>query len=300
MIKNRSFRSRLNEFTDFAFVIPTLLFVAIFQVYPVIYNILLSFRGITMQNFRSGGDFVGLQNYAAILSDPDFTTALLTSLIFTISCMTGDLIIGFSLALLFKRKFPLAGVLRGMFLIVWMLPAVVSGTLMRWILAPDTGILNYALKTLGFIQDNIAFLSTESTALPSVIGSNIWCGTPFYFIMLLSGLTSLPDECYEAAKIDGASPFQAFRCITLPLMKPKILVLLMLGFMYSFKVFDLLYVMTGGGPIRATTVAPIYIFEKSFMQFKFGIGGAASCVMLLVISVLAVFYLIQMRKEENL
>ncbi|WP_052111107.1 carbohydrate ABC transporter permease [Pontibacillus yanchengensis] len=291
-------KKKMNWITDHLFLFPTILFFLIFILYPILYNIMLSFKKMDVSNFMTGGVWAGLANYQAIFSDPLLYKALLNSFIFTFACIVIEFIIGFALALLFRQKFPGVNFMRGLILVVWMLPSVVVGVLYKWIMAGDSGVLNFVLTQVGLIEENILWVSSEQFALIAVTAANIWHGIPFYMIILLGGLSTLPRDLYEAAKIDGANGWKSFLKITLPLMKPTVLVLLMLGLINSFKVFDLIYVMTGGGPLDATTVIPYYAYKLSFLQFNFGEGGAVSGIMLILVIILAIVYLKLMQKEE--
>ncbi|MBM7570154.1 carbohydrate ABC transporter permease [Aquibacillus albus] len=297
-VKNKKFKKKIDLFTDHLFIVPSLLFFLIFLFYPIVYNILISFKEMDVSNFMDGGTWAGFVNYKAILTEPLLYKSLLNSAIFTLSCIIVEFILGFSLALLFIQKFPGVNFMRGMILVVWMLPSVVVGTLYKWIMAGDSGVLNFLLEKMGIISEGILWVSSEKFAMFSVIVANIWHGTPFYMIILLGGLSTLPRELFEAARIDGANAWKSFLTITLPLMKPTIFVLIMLGLINSFKVFDLIYVMTSGGPLDATTVIPYYAYELSFLQFNFGQGGAVSGIMLFLVIILAIVYLREMRKEE--
>src|SRR5688500_1440571 len=155
-----------------------------------------------------------------------------------------------------------------------MLPTVVSGSLFRWMLDGDFGVVNYALRELSLIDSNRYWLIDPDTALAGTILANIWVGIPFNMVLLLAGLQNIPVTLYEAASVDGANAWQRFRSLTLPLMRPVALSVLLLGIIYTFKVFDLVYVMTGGGPVDATNVLPIQTYKLSFTFFRFGEGAA--------------------------
>jgi multiple sugar transport system permease protein len=179
-----------------------------------------------------------------------------------------------------------------------MLPTVVSGSVFRWMFDGSIGIINYALQTLGLLDKPRFWLTDPNTALIGTIIANIWVGIPFNMILLLPGLQSISVSLYEAAAIDGANERQSFRHVTLPLMRPVILSVLLLGIIYTFKVFDIIYVMTGGGPVDATTTVPIYIYQLAFSFFRFGDGSAAAVLLLLLLSIVAVFYLWLSQREE--
>lgn len=284
---------------DYLFLLPALLFVAATMLYPVYANLRMSLYDVTVMTFLSGAaPFVGLANYQSLASDPAFRHAVALSLLFTAGSLVFQFTIGFALALFFNRPFPGNGVLRALLLLAWLLPAVVSGSLFRWMLDGDFGVLNFALLQLGLIDDGRYWLIDPGTALAGTILANVWVGIPFNMALLLAGLQGIPNVLYEAARVDGASSWQQFRSLTLPLMRPVALSVLLLGLIYTFKVFDLVYVMTKGGPVDATTTLPIYTYKLTFEFFRFGHGATAATLLLLALVVVALLYLWASRREE--
>jgi multiple sugar transport system permease protein len=289
-----------NSITDYLFVVPTLVFIIGFMIYPVIYNMSLSMTDLNVMNFRSGGSWVGVENYRALLSDATFRAAFGNTLVFVLACLACQFTIGFALAILFNNKFPGSNTMRAILMISWMLPKVVVGTLFQWILNGDFGLLNQLLKSLGLISKNILWLSNPDLALWGVILANVWIGIPFNMIILIGGLQTLSEEIFEAARIDGAGAWDTFTRITLPLMRPTIMILLILGFIYTSKVFDLIHVMTQGGPLNSTQILPYYSYILSFQQLNFGKGSAVSGVIFLFLIIVSVAYLRESQKEEVL
>ena len=285
--------------TDYLFLLPALIFVATTMLYPVYSNLRMSLYDVSMMTFMSGNSpFVGLANYQALVSDPAFRNALVLSLLFTAGSLAFQFTIGFALALFFNRPFPGNGLLRALLLLAWLLPAVVSGSLFRWMLDGDYGVLNFALVQLGLLDDGRYWLIDPGTALAGTILANVWVGVPFNMALLLAGLQGIPAVLYEAARVDGASSAQQFRSLTLPLMRPVALSVLLLGLIYTFKVFDLIYVMTKGGPVDATTTLPIYTYKLTFEFFRFGHGATAATILLLGLVLVALLYLWASRQEE--
>lgn len=284
---------------DWAFLLPAVLFIALTMLYPVASNLRMSLYDVNVMTFlRGGAPFVGLDNYRTLLADPGFRHALGLSLIFTGGSLVFQFLIGFALALFFNRPFPGNGVLRALMLLAWLLPTVVSGSLFRWMLDGDFGVINWALVSLGLLDDGRYWLIDPGTALAGTILANVWVGIPFNMALLLAGLQGISPTLYEAASVDGATGWQRFRSITLPLMRPVSLGVLLLGLIYTFKVFDLIYVMTKGGPVDATTVLPIYTYLLTFNFFRFGEGAAAATVLLVGLVGVAVLYLWASRREE--
>jgi multiple sugar transport system permease protein len=290
---------KLRTLSRYLFVAPALAYIALTMLYPVVSNLRMSLYDVDVSTFLSNtAPFVGLGNYIKVISDPAFQNAMVLSVLFTVGSLLFQFVIGFALALFFNRSFPGNGLLRALLLLGWMLPTVVSGSIFRWMLDGSFGIFNFILQDLGLLSGPRFWLTDPNTALLGTIIANIWVGVPFNMILLLPGLQSISLSLYEAASIDGATSWQSFRHITLPLMRPVALSVLLLGIIYTFKVFDLVYVMTGGGPVDATTVLPIYVYNLSFSFFRFGDGSAAAMLLLLVLSIVAIGYLWLSQHEE--
>ncbi len=296
---SKGFRNIVTNSIDYTFLLPAALFLSAFLVYPITYNIYLSFRDVNIGNLIHGEQpFVGLENYVTVLNDPLFSTALKNSIIFTAATIIFSTAIGFAFALFFNRSFPGNRWMRSILLIAWMTPIIIVGTIFQWMLSGDNGIINALLMKVGILSEPVYWLTEKETALGSIIATNIWISIPFSMVILLSGLQGLPGSVYEAAKIDGANRFQQFVYITLPLMRPTVLILLMLGVIFTFKVFDLIYIMTAGGPANATQVIPFLAYELSFTMYRFGEGAALSNISFLIIAVIALLYLYLIRKED--
>ncbi len=297
--RGRKLSTRYRSLSRYWFVAPALAFISLTMIYPIVSNLRMSVYDVNVSTFLSdSAPFVGLGNYIRVLTDPAFQRAFSHSIVFTVGSLFFQFVIGFALALLFNRRFPGNGLLRALLLLGWMLPTVVSGSIFRWMFDGSIGIINYAMQSLGLLDSPRFWLTDPNTALIGTIIANIWVGIPFNMILLLPGLQSISLSLYEAASIDGASGRQSFRHVTLPLMRPVILSVLLLGIIYTFKVFDIIYVMTGGGPVDATTTLPLYVYQLAFSFFRFGDGSAAAILLLLVLSVVAVIYLRLSQREE--
>ncbi|BCB75260.1 sugar ABC transporter permease [Phytohabitans flavus] len=283
----------------YAFPAPALIYLLVFMVYPILYTFYLSFRGANAVNFLSGtAPFVGLDNYRAVLSSPTFVRTLVITLTFTICSLAFQHVIGFALALFFNREFPFVRLFRALLLLGWMLPAVVNASLWRWMFSGSFGVVNSLLETVGLGGLQHDWLTDPNTALGAVIVADVWVGIPFHMLLLHAGLQSLPGSVYEAARIDGASAWRQFTSITVPLMRPIMFTALLLGFVQTFKSFDIIYVMTGGGPAGATTVLPVSVYNLSFDYFQFGQGAAAANILLVIPLLLSIVYLWNRRRED--
>lgn len=188
--------------------------------------------------------------------------------------------------------------MRAILVLGWLLPIVVSASIWRWMLDGSYGVINFLLRGLGLLQGQLFWLTEPDTALIGVIIANIWIGIPFNMILLLAGLQGISLSLYEAARVDGANAWQRFIHITVPQMRPVALTVLLLGFVYTFKVFDLIYVMTRGGPVDATTTLPLFAYDLTFEFFRFGDGATAAAVLLLISLGLSTVYLWLIRREE--
>ena len=290
---------QLRKRTNYLFIVPMLVFIIVMLGYPIFVNIQMSFYDVTVTTFRSGdAAFVGLNNYRTLLQDPAFLKSVALSLGFTSMSIMLQFTIGFALALFFNRPFPGNGILRAILLLAWLLPAVVVGNVFRWIFDGDYGVFNYLLQSIGLMQEKHYWLLDTKTALLCTILANAWVGIPFNMMLLLAGLQNIPTTLYEAASIDGANAVDRFFYITLPMMRPVALGILLLTFIYTFKVFDLIYVMTDGGPVDSTTVLPLQIHRLTFDFFRFAHGAAAATLLLLGLFCLALGYSRLIQREE--
>jgi multiple sugar transport system permease protein len=282
----------------YLFVVPMLLYTLALTVYPILVNLQMSVFNVDVMTFmRGGAAFVWFDNYVKLLGDSAFRKATLLSFVFTGISIALQFTFGFALALFFAKPFPGNGTLRAFLLLAWLLPSVVVGNIFRWMLDGDYGPLNYALGAIGLLHDKQYWLLEPSTALAGVILANAWVGIPFNMMLLLAGLQNISPALYEAASIDGAGPVQRFWAITLPQMRPVALGVLLLSFIYTFKVFDLVYIMTKGGPVDATNTLPIYTFKLTFDFFRFGDGAASSTLLLLGLLLVALGYSRLIRDE---
>ena len=283
------------------FILPAFLYMLVFVGYPIISNIILSLQNVTVKNLVNGTkEFVGFANYAALFSDEVFLKAVKNTLVFTVGCLVFQFVIGFALAVFFNKKFTFAKPVRGLLMMPWMIPMTITALIFKFMFATDVGILNYILRSLGIISENIEWLTNPHTAMIAVVVANIWIGIPFNTILISTGLTTIPQELYESASIDGTNGRQKFVRITLPLLRPTIESVLVLGFIYTFKVYDLVYVMTEGGPVNATHLLSTYSYKLSFDMFQYSKGSAVANVLFVILLLVGVLYLkITMQGEED-
>ncbi|WP_239616415.1 carbohydrate ABC transporter permease [Cohnella mopanensis] len=284
----------------YLFVLPALLYMIFFVGYPIIDNIRLSLFDVNVMNLTKGHQsFVGLDNYIELFKEGTLQKVLKNTLIFTISCLVLQFIIGLAFAMLFNLQFRTAQRLRGLVMISWLLPATITAMMFKFMFSSG-GIINDLLLKLHLISSPIEWLVNSGTAMFTIILANTWIGIPFNMMLLTAGLTTIPKDVYESAAIDGATAVKRFFKITLPLLKPAIMSLLVLGFIYTFKVFDLVLIITNGGPVNATQMMSTYAYKLSFDQFQYSQGAAISNVMFVLLLIIGVIYLRLLKKEEQL
>jgi multiple sugar transport system permease protein len=254
-------------------------------IYPLGYALWLSFHQWTLRTFRQGVPFVGFQNYIDIFSNPDFLNSLKITFTFVFCAISIEFVLGMGLALLLNHDLKGKNFYRAMILLPMMCTNVVIGLTWRLLLNYQYGLVNYYIGRVGIPP--VEWLSSPQVAMASVVLVDVWNTTSFVALMLLAGLQSLPEEPFEAAKIDGASGWQTFFYLTLPLLRPFILVALLWRFIDTFRIFDVIYLLTAGGPARVTETVSIYVYRYGFQSFNLGIAAASSFTMLLIMLVIA-------------
>jgi multiple sugar transport system permease protein len=282
------------------FVVPAALTIVALFGYPVVKNLIMSFQNYTLRTFFTGkAPWVGLQNYASVVSDDVFSKALANTALFTIGSLIGQFVIGMLLALFFHKNFPLNGMLRALFLLPWLIPIIAGTAAWRAILEQDSGILNLTLERIGILDTPIPWLNSPDVALIAVILVNIWLGIPFNLTLLYSGLQDIPGELYEAGALDGATGWKAFWHITWPNLRAVVSITLMLGIILTLKVLDVILGLTQGGPANATQTIATQSYQRSFVEFKFGQGAALSNILILISLVFAIIYLRANRRQVD-
>lgn len=295
-------KKRSAAFLGIAFSLPALIYMMIFIGYPIVQNIILSFKNVDVYTFArpEAQSFAGFRNYIELFTGANsiLPKAILNTVIFTVCSIFFQFIIGFGLALLFNKKFPGCSFFRGVIMISWLLPVTVAGLLFKFMFQLNGGIINQFLVSLNLLKTPIEWLLSGDTAMTAIIIANIWIGIPFNMMLILTGLTTVPNEIYESAGLDGANKLQTLFQITIPMIKPAIMSVLTLGFVYTFKVFDLVWVMTKGGPVNATELVSTYAYRLSFEEFKFSSGAAAANVLFLILLIVGFFYIRTISDEE--
>jgi multiple sugar transport system permease protein len=280
-----------------AYLAPAVMFLIAFYAYPLYRNLDLSLRNYTVRSFVQGGaPFTGLDNYRKVLGDPQFGPALTHTAVFTVVSIAFQFIIGMALAVFFSQHFRLSATLRALFLVPWLLPLIVSSSTWSWMLNSDAGVVNAALLWLGV--DPVHWLTAPGWSLLSVIIANIWIGIPFNLVLLYSGLQAISPDIHEAAALDGATGWQRFWRITVPLLRPVSAITLLLGLVYTLKVFDVIWIMTRGGPAESSTTLATWSYRLGFGNLLPAFGPGAAVGNLLIVLALA-FGLVYIRAQRR-
>jgi multiple sugar transport system permease protein len=280
--------------SPYLFILPFVLFCLALLLYPVVYSLTLSFRQATVDTFVSGDmPFNGLTQYQAAVTDPVFWRAVINTVLFAFFSILFQFTIGFLLALLFQVDFPLKNFCLAVLLIPWVSPVLTAANIFKG-LFNEIGPVNQILHLIG--AGSFPWLADPRFAFPATIVANIWIGFPFNFILLYAGMRSIPVEVYEAAKIDGARFWKRVVFITLPLLKPVSVAVLTLGTIYTVKVFDLVFIMTGGGPANGTQLLSTYAYQVGFSILNFGEAAAIATLMVLLVLLLNLVQLLLQRK----
>jgi multiple sugar transport system permease protein len=262
---------------------PTALFALAVTVFPLGYAAFAS-----IQAFRFGRPvaLIGLLNYQNLLADANFRGSVATTLIYTVAATAIEFVLGMALALLLKDDLPLQGIIRSTLIIPMIVAPVVVGIVWRLLYSSDVGLVGYVTQLI--TGEPISLLSSPALALPALILVDIWVWTPFMFLILLAGIQSLPQEPFEAARVDGASAWGSFRLLMLPMLRPVIMVAVLIRAMDAFTVFDQVYVLTQGGPGTATEVATLMVYKTAFRFSQIGYGAAMAIALLALVMALSV------------
>lgn len=274
-------------------VAPALVVLLALSIYPLLYSITIS-----LQQETASGIVWTLGHFRRLASDNFFRTAMVHTFVYAIAALTCEFLLGLGLALLLNQQMRGRGLFRASLLVPMMLPTVVVGVVWRLMLNPNFGAINGTLKQLGVNTESLTWTASPGLAFLAVVAVDVWQWTPFVFLVLLAGLQAIPQEPYEAALIDGSSRWQTFRHVTLPLLKPAILIVLLLRTMDLLRVFDQIFILTEGGPGFATEMISLYIYRTAFRFFDFGYAAAMSFVLLAVTNVVSMVYIRLLQSQE--
>lgn len=278
-------------------ITPTFLLVIGVVAYPLIYSFVMSFGDVEFARIKDY-NFVGISQYVKTFTDPEFINSVQVSAKFVFFTVLVKLVLGTLIAVMLKEKFIGRSITRAFIIIPWATPFVVVGLMWKWMLHSKVGVINFLLERLGIIHDYIPFLSTKTFAMPFVITADVWQGTPFFVIIILAGLQTIPEELYEAAHMDGASGIKAFFSITLPMIRYPLFISSILGTILAINSFDLFFVLTKGGPGNITTNATLFAWNNAFKFYHLSYASAISYVILMFSMLLTIGYVVIMRKNE--
>lgn len=282
-----------NQKIGFYFILPTLAVICLVIFYPVIYTISISF--LNWYALSKNHDFVGFKNYLAVLSDPLFTKSVINTIIYTFVGAMAKILLGLGLALILNRRFVGRTVVRGFLILPWVIPLVPFALTWVWMYDSMFGVINFLLQKMHIITNPLNFLGSTELALPSVLLVGIMVGYPTAMVMILAALQSIPESQYEAAKVDGANAYQQFRYITLPGIRETMRVVTTLTVIWSFNSFDLVWLMTKGGPSGASHILSTYAFETAFVRMRYD-QAAAICIFIQIFLVIFLFFYYKISK----
>ena len=286
----------------FAFIAPTLAIVGFVLVWPVLYSLWLSFNRYNL-TFSPTPTFAWFHNYELIFSDPsyrhDVLDATWRTTLFTLISVPAELLLGLAFALLLNEEFRGRTLFRSVMIVPYAMLTISNGLVWSYILDPTYGTLNALLQRWGFIGEYHDWLGSSAGAMGWVIAADVWKSTPFMTIILLAALQTIPGNMYKAAQVDGAGLWQRFWKITVPMLRPAILVALVLRTLGAFRVYDIIYVLTGGGPANATNVLTYYIYKEGFINYHIGYASAVAYLTTLAMIAIILIYLFVLRSDAT-
>lgn len=286
-----------DPFFGLLLVLPLLLWVSVTLLYPAIDAVRISFSNVRYVGLPA--KFVGLDNFKRVLSEKEFWDSVMRTIVWVVLNVGIQLAGSIGVALVLNQEYKGKEFVRNWIILPWVLPTIVLAIVWKWILDPTHGIMNRLLVGLGVTDNPIEFLSSTSWALPAVILLNCWRWIPYFSIIILAALQTVPKELHEAAAIDGASKWKRFTNVTLPSISLVLKVVTLNSFLWSANIFDTVWLLTRGGPLNHTTTLPIYIYSKAFRSFRFSEAASTSILMFLGLAFFAIFYLKALFKEEG-
>lgn len=274
----------------YIFILPVFILLVLMFGYPLINSFIMAF-----ENYKLTAPdkiyFNGFANFVKLFADSDIGMIIRNSFVYVIASVAGQFLLGMTLALALRKKFPGRGLYQSIVFLPWAFSAFVIGIMFRWDFNGEYGVVNDLLMRLGVIADPIAWLGTPGLSLTVVILAMIWMGVPFFAIMNLAALQSIPNDMYEAADIDGCGAVKKFFSITLPYIKPTVIMTILLRTIWIFNSFDLIVVITNGGPASSSQTLPSYMYTRAFSSYDFGLASALGVILMIVLAVYAIVFL---------
>jgi multiple sugar transport system permease protein len=278
---------------------PMLLVMFLLTGWPLFRTIWLSFTDAALIGSAGAANLIGFDNYLYALTDPDFVASIGRTLYFTVVSVVIEGVIGVLVALLLNQRFYGRNILRVLVILPWALPTIVNAMMWRLNFNPDYGSINALLTQLGVMDHYRSWLGTPTSALNAVMLADIWKNYPLVTLLVLAAMQSIPDDLYEAARLDGASALRRFRAITLPAIAGPLSVALVLRTIDAFKIFDIIYVMTRGGPVDSTKTLSFFVYQESFSYLRAGSGAAYAILMTLMCSLLIAIYMLMLLRQRR-
>lgn len=298
-MKNKSGLKLKKQITPYLYLSPTVILMLVLLVVPICLIVKYSFQNNAI--VVADPVFVGLDNYIKILADSEFVGAVKTTFIFVVVSVVAHIVLGMCFALLLNTKYfksRTKTIARVIYVLPWVFTASVIAILWKLKLQP-AGIVDYLLSFLNLATKDTEWLSNQSVALATITFVNIWCGYPFYMISILAGLQGISEDLYESSALDGATKWKSFWHITIPQVKPILISIAMLDFVWTLQSFAVIWMMTGGGPVNSTQTLSIYIYKLAFNSSQYGIASAVAVLLLIVCVAVAIFYVKQQKKARE-
>jgi multiple sugar transport system permease protein len=298
VLKPKGISINLSWLGRYVFLLPALASIGAISVYPVFLGLWLSFRDTTLASPTD--NFVGVSNYLQLFADGQFWNAWTHTLVFTFTSTLLETLLGLMIALVLCERFRGRGIVRAAMLVPWAIPTVVTSKMFGWLFDGQNGIVNYLLRSAGFIRHNVDWYGSPDFALGTIIIADVWKTTPFMALLLLAGLQVIPESLTEASFIDGATAWQRFWYVRLPLLAPSLLIASMFRALDAFRIFDLVYVLTGGGPADSTEVLSTLTYKNLFSALQIGYGSTLATMMFITEIMIAVaFGVVLLRKMRE-
>ena len=286
--------AQISKLQPYLFLAPSFAIILVFLIFPLSWNIYIALHDVSLITLLKEWEYVGLENFVTLFDDPNFYTSLKVTLMFVGGSVALQFGVGILMALVLNQQIRGSGVYRAILIIPWTISAVIAAFSFKFILDDNFGILNYILNQLG--MESVGWLSDPNIVIWSLVIANTWYGTPFTLLFLTAGLLSINPSLYEAARIDGASKMRSLFHITLPLLKPFMIINLILITMWSVNLFDIQLIMTGGGPLFSSTTASLYMYRQAFEFGLLSKGAAAGIILILINLAVALIYVKFLRR----
>jgi multiple sugar transport system permease protein len=286
--------AQTSKLQPYLFLAPSFAILLVFLVFPLSWNIYIALHDVSLTTLLRDWEYVGPENFVTLFKDPNFYTSLKVTLMFVGGSVVLQFGVGMLMAIVLNQQIRGSGVYRAILIIPWTISAVIAAFSFKFILDDNFGILNYILNQMGV--ESVGWLSDPNIVVWSLVIANMWYGTPFTLLFLTAGLLSINPSLYEAARIDGASKMRSLFHITLPLLKPFMIINLILITMWSVNLFDIQLIMTGGGPLFSSTTASLYMYRQAFEFGLLSKGAAAGIILILINLTVAIIYVKFLRR----